>query len=313
MDGAQKSHKQNSSFRLIVGFFVVVGICIVALLIRDFGSAKGKPTLLKPQLLSLEKGTSSAQELKVSLSHYKKPGSDILIDFIGAVHLGEREYFAELNKLFKSYEVVLYELIADSERIAELSSSSTDSQVGGLQKKMADILGLQFQLEGVDYSAKNFVHADMTPDQLFSSMKQRGETPLQLITKLIKLSFDPELQKSLQKAELSSDGLDGINPLLIYLRGPTESERRKLKKFMAQGLLASDELLKAIEGESGSVLISERNKVAIDVLKSEISQGRNKIAVYYGVGHLPDMHERLTNELGFKLVGVEWMKAWRLE
>jgi hypothetical protein len=71
-----------------------------------------------------------------------------------------------------------------------------------------------------------------------------------------------------------------------------------------------DELLKAIEGETGSVLIADRNKVVVDVLKSEIAKGRKKIAVYYGVGHLPDMHKRFSKEIGLKLQSIDWMAAW---
>src|SRR5262245_4639124 len=40
----------------------------------------------------------------------KRPG--VGVDLIGAVHVGDRAYYDELNKLFEGYEVVLYELVA---------------------------------------------------------------------------------------------------------------------------------------------------------------------------------------------------------
>ncbi len=37
------------------------------------------------------------------------------IDLIGAVHVGETAYYADLNDRFREYDVVLYELIAAKE------------------------------------------------------------------------------------------------------------------------------------------------------------------------------------------------------
>src|SRR4051794_10859212 len=34
------------------------------------------------------------------------------VDLIGAVHVGDKEYYAKLNKEFKQYDALLYELVA---------------------------------------------------------------------------------------------------------------------------------------------------------------------------------------------------------
>ena len=34
------------------------------------------------------------------------------VDLVAAVHIGEKEYFSTLNQLFRTYDVVLYELVA---------------------------------------------------------------------------------------------------------------------------------------------------------------------------------------------------------
>src|SRR5688572_15059353 len=36
----------------------------------------------------------------------------VAVDLIGAVHVGDKAYYDELNKLFESYDVLLYELVA---------------------------------------------------------------------------------------------------------------------------------------------------------------------------------------------------------
>ena len=39
-----------------------------------------------------------------------QPG--VSVDLIGAVHIGDKDYYDALNKLFESYDVVLYELVS---------------------------------------------------------------------------------------------------------------------------------------------------------------------------------------------------------
>jgi hypothetical protein len=265
-----------------------------------------------PQVMRIA-GEDKAQHLEVPILRYKKSRKDALtVDFLGAVHIGETHYYQKLNELFKGYDSVLFELIADIPKDARLEQNPKrqDSSLGSVQRAMADVCGLSFQLDHIDYSAANLVHADLSPQQLHDAMSARGETPLKLIFKLVKLSFDPEFNKKLEESGITSSGLDGINPLLIILRGPSDAERAKIKRFMAQGLVASEAVLAALEGERGVSLIDDRNAAIVQVLRSEIASGKKRIGIFYGAGHAPDLHERLRTELGLKLTQAEWLQAW---
>jgi hypothetical protein len=258
-------------------------------------------------------GEDKALHLEVPILRYKRSRDDSLtVDFLGAVHIGETRYYQELNELFKSYDAVLFELIADIPKDAKIEQGPKrqDSSLGSVQRTMAEVCGLSFQLDHIDYSPANFVHADLSPQKLQEAMSARGETPLKLIFKLVKLSFDPAFNKRLEESGITASGLEGINPLLVILRGPTEAERAKIKRFMAQGLVASEAVLSALEGESGVSLIDDRNAAIVDVLRSEIAAGKKRIGIFYGAGHAPDLHERLRKELGLKLLEVEWLQAW---
>jgi hypothetical protein len=81
---------------------------------------------------------------------------------------------------------------------------------------------------------------------------------------------------------------------------------------MAKGLVGSEVALKLLEGEKGTALITDRNKEVVSVLKSEIAAGKRKIAIFYGVGHLPDMHRQLKEDLELSIASIEWLKAWRM-
>lgn len=269
---------------------------------------------LPPVLRIHQDSATGAASLQVPIVHYTRRsvnGAGAQVDFVGAVHLAERDYYQALNQRFKRYDSVLFELISDSEQLTRHDGEQHDSILGSVQRRLSDLLGLSFQLDQVDYQAVNFVHADLSPQGLRMAMQARGESLPQLVVKLIKASLDPKLQRSFEAKGYNADELEALNPLMIILRGPTKEERAKIKKFVAQGLVASDEILKVIAGEHGSSLIGDRNAEVISVLRSQIDQNKRSLAIFYGVGHLPDMHARLFG-MGYRIKSVEWLDAWRL-
>ena len=73
-----------------------------------------------------------------------------------------------------------------------------------------------------------------------------------------------------------------------------------------------ESMLSGIAGPEGSTLITERNKRALAVLRAQQEAGKSKIGVFYGAGHLTDMHERLVEEFGLQPIGTVWLEAWDL-
>jgi hypothetical protein len=292
----------------LIGGVLATLLLVVAMLVRT-----SSPIEL-PELLHINK-TPQGEFLEVPVVSYvkgAKSSTSVLIDFVGAVHVGERSYYDDLNEAFKRYDVVLYELVSDGDRIPERRPDQPLSLLGFFQQSLGNLLGLTFQLDEIDYRAPNFVHADLSPHELQVAMTARGESVPQLLFKLIKASNDPEVERSLKEHGFSNASLEGVNPLLVILRGPTADERRRIKRFMAQGLVASDSVLAMLEGEDGLSIITDRNNAIITDLNAEIAQGKKKIAIFYGVGHLPNLHKRLTEGLGFSIVAVRWNKAWDL-
>lgn len=287
-----------------------VGAAIVALL-----------TLISPEVplpaglnLTLPED-SRAGSLKVPIVRYERRaanGSRQQVDFVGAIHLGEAKYYESLNSRFKGYDAVLFELVADPSGLKRRNDSHDQSTIGFIQKALADLLGLKFQLHGINYDAKNFVHADLSPRQLSAAMAARGESVASVLLKLLLLSFDPQVQEEMKKAGFKEPELEEINPVLMLLRGPTAAERLKLRLFFAQGLVSSAVVIKSIQGESGTALIDDRNAAVIRVTKEQLDAGRNKLAIFYGVGHMEDLDQRLKHELGLSIVEVEWVEAWHL-
>ena len=85
-----------------------------------------------------------------------------------------------------------------------------------------------------------------------------------------------------------------------------------LKRALAQELGGSDIMLEALNGPNGSTILTERNKVALKVMREQIEAGKTKIGIFYGAAHLKDMHERLVKRDKMTLEEMNWLQAWDL-
>jgi hypothetical protein len=87
---------------------------------------------------------------------------------------------------------------------------------------------------------------------------------------------------------------------------------RRMKVVLAGQLADLETLFLDMGGKKGSTLITERNKVALTVLREQLAAGKQRLAVFYGAGHLTDMDQRLRREFGMQPVSITWLTAWDL-
>ena len=106
--------------------------------------------------------------------------SGVKVDLVGAVHIADKAYFDALNARFKTYEAVLYELVGRPIELREDLKPGDGSEklqwLGQVQETMRKTLKLESQLRGIDYKAKNFVHADMSVEG-FLNLRRRKRKP----------------------------------------------------------------------------------------------------------------------------------------
>lgn len=227
-------------------------------------------------------------------------GEDLVVDLIGAVHIGELSYYDALNKEFQAYDALLYELVAP-EGARPRPGESGESAVSMLQNGMKSMLDLEFQLDRIDYEKHNFVHADMSPEEFAKSMEERGESIWTIVFRMLGQGL---AQQSLAKDDTSDADI------LMALFDPRRA--LKLKRILAHQFENMEGSMGIFEGPEGSVIITERNKKAFSVLKREIAAGKKRIGVFYGAGHLADMEKRLLADFGLKRGEERWLECWNL-
>jgi hypothetical protein len=244
--------------------------------------------------------------LQTSIVRYVPAGDEnagITVDLIGAVHVGDKKYYDELNQVFTEYDALLYELVApEGTRIPKGGARGGGlNPVSGMQRGMQSMLELEFQLDCVDYTKDNFVHADMAPEQFAQSMKDKNESMLAILFRMMGQGA---------KVQGSKGGSSDAEMLFAMF---SKDRAHRLKQAMAGQLENIDGQMAVLEGQNGSTIISERNKKAMQVLQREIDAGKKKLGIFYGAGHLPDMHKRLVEDFGLKKDSERWLTAWSME
>lgn len=241
--------------------------------------------------------------LQVSVVRYQpRMGGERYVDLVGAVHVGDKQYYQELNEMFKEYDVVLYELVAPEGTKIPKGGVETKSLLSNIQVGMKNVLGLTFQMEEVDYTPNHFVHADFTPQEFSQSMKDKGESFFSMFFKLWRASISQQLT-----GQSTSNDFDLMMALL------SSDRENALKEIMAKELANSNGVMTVLEGPEGSTLVAARNQKALKVLREQMNHTHQSFAIFYGAAHLPDFHERLVREFDMVPVSIKWLDAWKLK
>lgn len=273
----------------------------------------------------LDSPSRDRQSLSTPVATYVNEGG-AEVGLIGAIHVAEPEYYARLNQLFGGYDVLLFEMIGGEglRREEELRRKIDRSKpLGGLTpeearewnrmvewrkkckqeekfflmgllgrayRELSDMLGLQTQHQGIDYSAAHFVHADMTLDEFRRAQARRGESFAGLMLKSV-LSSLVEQPRARRPDELGM--------MVDFLTGNKAGLKNKL-----MGVLAN-----APNDLENTVILEGRNAKCMEVFERWSGKGVRKIGIFYGAAHLPGLHGALL-ERGYRLRDVQWLPAW---
>jgi hypothetical protein len=244
-----------------------------------------------------------AEDPRAAARAGRKP---VTVDLVAAVHLGGGDYYETLDRLFADYDAVLYELVAPPGDRVPKPGRKPAGAIGSAQTGLTRLLGLAFQLESIDYTADNFVHADLSPKEFQQAMKKRGESWWSMFTKLMRESMERAERGEAEVPEI------GVGELFGLLFGGGADRQLKLRRLMAEQFSDMDVLTSAFGGEDGSTLITDRNAAALDVLRRRMAGGDKRIAIFYGAAHMDDFDRRLREDFGLQPGEPVWLEAWDL-
>lgn len=248
--------------------------------------AFGAPALAGPGSYVRFEQEGQDAALQTAVAHFTHPNKQVEIVLYGVVHIADKAYYDAVQRDLDSYDVVLYEGVAPG----KTAPTEADKGLGEMQKAMGEALGLTFQKDGIDYTRKNLVHADMNMDQFKEAMGGKSVNPLGQM-------MDPEMLKKVGPA--------------LKMAGQMPQMQRMFKMMMAKQL-GNAKLDTALGAKATQVILIERNKVVMKVLAEQLKTvTKGRIAIFYGAAHNVDFEKRF-KALGWSRTSKRWMSAWTI-
>ena len=240
------------------------------------------------------------------------PRGDLVVDLIGAVHVGDQSYYELLNRLFTQYDAVLYELVAPAgTRVPKGGRpDAAGNPISMMQDMTRSVLGLASQLDHVDYTRPNLVHADLSAEDMLKAMQARGDNPLSFA---LNAMADIVRQANQQAQQLQEEGDDQPATMQDMFSLFTDATAgAKLKLMMAEQFDRMGGTEMALGATINEAIVRDRNAAAMKVLRQQVADGQKRLAIFYGAAHMPDFDRRLRDELNMRRMDTEWIKAWDL-
>jgi len=174
---------------------------------------------------------------------------------------------------------------------------SDGSKEKGMQADLAEVLGLEFQLDMLTYENPNWFCSDLTIGEVEEKLIEQGADPA-ILDMITGESFTAKIASGMMK----------LIPLLDALAGGGIRETARLLMIEMLSMPDSDQMLRGIEPELEHVIIVDRNTEVLDDIEAtlEIVEGLSTIGVLYGAGHMKDLAERLLTTFGYTPVEDRW-------
>lgn len=269
--------------RFLLALVIIVGLALAAF-------AQDKKTSSK-DFIRYEEGAG----LQIAVTDYVAPTTSQTVTLYGVVHIADAEYYKIVQTDLDKFDVVLYEGVKPRVKV-----NKETKILNVIQHLTGDLLGLDFQLESIDYTRKNLVHADIDMEDLEERMKDQEVTPFGQF--------------------LKGDNLDFLKPIL-KVAGPLLKEfmksqpqiQNQLKDNLGKQLSEAD-ISNQLSPQLYESIVVERNKIVLRIMKEQFAKTPEKktYSIFYGAAHMPDFEERL-EKLGFKKTNKRWMTAWKVE
>jgi len=234
-----------------------------------------------------ENGTSGSLELAL-VRYGRAAGSatDPTVDLISVVHLADGKFYQKINEALPSYDVVLYEFVAPDSTVNPCAIRREDESVlHRAYREVGKVLGLEDQLDCIDYNLPNMLHADLTKQVLRRLLEEQGE-------EFPAFENLAAVAAAMREAGVEMDARTGC----------------RLRRLAAVKLLQSKDDTDLFR----EIAILPRNAHALRVLEEQLRAGKKRIAILYGAGHMPDLQEHLLTDFDMQPLKRRWLRAWDL-
>ncbi len=292
----------------------------------EAGQGKNEQAPVYPEKhVQLESFKGGALELSTPVALYRNAeGREV--EMFGALHVAEPSYYAALNKAFAQCDVLLFEMVGgenlqreealkakvdeskpnwgltpqeyeEFRKLLQAEQQKVDASspllalLGISYQIVSQVLGLEVQNFGIDYSPEHFVHADMTAAEFKKAQDDKGEN-------LLTLTLRSSVKSMLSGKDVYRG--DSLGMALYFITGNTKGLKNEFIRTLAY---ADSEQL------TDTVILESRNAKCMAVFdKYHADEKIKHIGIFYGSAHLPGLHRELLKR-GYQLKEVRWLPA----
>lgn len=283
------------------------------------GASAGSPADPPQPYMRVQRGEEGTVSLQIALRQFlprDTEGPEIWL--AGVSHVGETNYYQELEAFLKRRTLVLFEGVGFDKQVfreRQRQLRADPNAEGSLQTVLASSLDLAFQLDTIDYDQDHFRNSDMTVEEIQKLMlRQAEEGRLDGVAE-----SNPEFL-ALMAAMEGSSWLGAFLHVGVKLLG-TNPKLKAMTRLMlievlggVRGDLSEMQGLPPDVQELLRVLIRARNGVVLRDLKDALAESDrdSSVAVFYGAAHMDDLEKRLRNELSYRSGEERWMTALKV-
>lgn len=252
--------------------------------------------------MRLQKPTETREILQTKARKYTpKSGSGPTIWLVGVAHVGRADYYQSLQKLLDAQTLVLYEGVSRKgvDPAAAQKLTKADPKLSSTYQILSDSLGLQFQLNAINYDHSSFRNSDLTWEELSA----------------IEASHPgPKGAAGLSAIGSTLDANSTQGKAIANMMGAMKDDPSSLEAFrimMVEMLSMPNATDLALSPALGDLLIKTRNAKVLGDIKTELAKksASESIAVFFGAGHMLDMEQHLVTNYGYAPHEEQWFNA----
>jgi hypothetical protein len=213
---------------------------------------------------------------------------------VGAVHIGTRQYYSQLQTLLDRQNLVYFEGVKNESTLGIPDMKPDPKAARPIYKVFSDAVGLDFQLSDINYNHPDWKDVDLTWGQIMALNRKASKGKPDQLDKISTL-FDPNGKT----VKLFATMMGSASP------GTREAFKIMMVKMVASGLGPG------LDPTTNEIVVGERNRAVLNDLKKTLSKPDppKSIAIFYGALHLTGMEKSLAASYGYREANKEWFTS----
>lgn len=283
--------------------------------------------------------TNGVVQLEIAARRFTpRRGQGAEVWLTAASHLGDAAYYHALQAHLDARSRVLFEGVGATDS-AEFGHAATAKEraaapASSLQSQMARSLGLEFQLEAIDYDRPHFRNSDLGVTELRDLLERPAPARARAVSRTLPKGTEPGAGvPAAESVEETREAARNFERLMSVMQGGNfwsgflNLGLRWLgtqPRYQAIAKVTLMEMLEHVQGDLESlgtlppglrellrVLIEERNRKVLADLRKELAGARRgaSVSIFYGAGHMHDLELRLRNDFRYVPREEVWFPA----